>query len=208
MIGSILQILGEDIKALAWVERYGGLVKTYTNHNKQTFPISCEVSEADCRSDQRYQDLIPNDNKKSILYFEELGSLTDQGKDNKHTKRRKFVSEVRLVGWLNLQSLGLTACNASDEAIRSLLPLLLKEDHIISGGLLDGGVLNTRISKIPPKQHEQIFAKYNYAQNKAYWMYPYDFFAIDIKINLNLSLCDYTFITNAAIECVDNTRID
>lgn len=224
MIGSVIKQLGDQLEALDWVEVYGGLVQTMRirqgeaeNEVYNVFPISCDVSEADCVSDQRYQDLVPNDSKRSILYFETLNGLQDVGpqkigRGSTNRFRRVFRGAVRLVGWLNMQRLGVDECYGADMAVRSIIKMLNNEYNVFPpGSLFENGEIDFTIQRIVPKDHKVIFGRYNYLDSNGYWLYPFDFFAIDLSIRLILPLCDYDFPTNGIPidpgECIDNSRI-
>ena len=227
MISSAIKFIGDQISALDWVEVYGGLVQTIRmkqgdaeNDVYNVFPISCDVSEADCVENQKYQDLIPDDSKMSIVYFETTTGLQDNGyltiKGNSKNKGyRVFKGNVRLVAWLNSTKLGTdSTCNTSDMAMRSIIKLLNKEfgpNTFPAGSLFENSYINFNIAGILPKDHRVIFGRYNYLDSNGYWMYPFDFFAIDLSLTINLALCDYDFPDNGIPinpnECVDYRRI-
>ena len=224
MISTVIKQIGDQLQALDWVDVYGGLVQTIRirqgeaeNETYNVFPISCDVSDADCVANQRYQDLVPDDSKASILYFETLNGLQDVGpqqigRGSTNRFRRVFRGAVRLVGWLNMQKLGVTECNGADMAVRSILKILNEEyNSFPAGSLLENANLRFNIQRIVPKDHRVIFGRYNYLDSNGYWLYPFDFFAVDLGINLILPLCDYEFPTNGVPidpdDCVDYSRI-
>lgn len=219
MIGSVIKQLGDQIKNIEWVDVYGGLVQTMRirqgeaeNEVYNVFPISCDVSEADCVANQRYQDLVPDDTKKSILYFETLNGLQEVSSRKTPKGYKIYRGSVRLVGWLNMQLLGVNTCNGADMAIRSLLSILNKHYSTFPiDSVLYNSQLDFTIQRIVPKDHRVIFGRYNYLDSNGYWLYPFDFFAIDLGISLTLNLCEYDFPANGVpidpSECVDNSRI-
>jgi hypothetical protein len=100
--------------------------------------VACDVSAADCENTGLYQDLVPNDSKYSVVYWEMISPMTNQGftKTNDFYQK-KFRGTARLVVWLNLAKLGIESCTASLE----LIPILEKEITTkgkISGGVFDG----------------------------------------------------------------------
>lgn len=211
MIASALNLIGDQIKALSWVERFGGLVQTYRIKNSdntyEIYPISCGVSESDCVNDQRYQDLIPDDSKSSIVYFESLQALTDTGNQEGNRSTRIFKGSFRLVAWLNYQKLGVNECYASDKAQRSLLKLLNKRYEGNMPDVFQNATVDFTIKNFVPKDYQVIFSKYNYQQSTGYWLYPYDYFAIDVNVQVNLSLCDYDFDPQTPIDCIDDSKL-
>ncbi len=223
MIGSALKYIGDDIEALDWVEVYGGLVQTVkirqpdsNNDVYNIFPISCDVSEEDCNTNQRYQDLIPNSNKRSIVYFEQLTGLVDRGGvrigNSTNRFRRVYTGTVRLVCWLNMQLLGVNECYGSDIYMRSLLKILyqdLNSNNFPDDSIFKNGDIQIKVQQFVPKDYRVIFGKYNYLESTGYWMYPYDYFAIDLAITITLPLCDFDAPTPPVNpdECIDYSKI-
>ena len=212
MIASVLNIVGQQIEALDWVERYGGLVQTYREKVNDdglfnVYPISCGVSEADCINDQRYQDLIPDDTKSSIVYFETLQGLRDAGSLNANNNVMILTGTFRLVAWLNYQKLGINECYASDKAQKSLYKILNRYYDKNMPDVLQNATIQFRIQSFVPKDYQTIFSKYNYQDLTGYWMYPFDYFAINVNVRMTLPMCDYDFTPQTPIDCIDDSRI-
>lgn len=217
LIQEILNLLTPDITALGWVERFGGVTRLLTmgfGENERgimqykTFPISCSVSDVDCVQNQRYQDLVPDSSKKSVLYWEVEQGLTDSGQLRERRNLRSLRGRAKLIGWLNTDLLGVNECNTAAKAARSILPILYKQITAgNAGALFDKATVDFQFSGEAVKD-KAIFSHYNYGSDvDAYLLHPYDFFALTVDIQVNMPLCDYTFETSTPIDCTDYSAL-
>ena len=217
LIQNALDILSDDLKAINFISagRFGGVVHTVEqpikNGNeidRKRVPVSCNVSETDCNTDQFYQDLVPNSDKASVVYWEVLQPLQDEGEfQSIQTYKRNLTGSARLVGWLNTQKLGVKSCNVSGMAIRALYDTLNQRFKITSGELQNSQV-QFRVISEELKSARSIFGAYDYDFTKAFWLYPYDFFAINVQVEMVFSYgCEYTFPIGAEIDCVNYTKL-
>jgi len=204
-----------------WVEKYGGLVqtlevKTTIDPEKGTqkvekWPISCEVNQTECNEpSDTYRDLIPDDSKASILYFEEVQPMSFQGfvsaGGSVVRNWQRYSGRVRLVVWLNAARLGIGSqngnyvCDWSYPFQDQMLKLINTKGKATSGSF-DGGVYDIRPSGLVRKDLG-IFSKYTYNQYKNYYRYPFDYFAIDFDIDIQFCAGKNTTIpTGAVINC-------
>ena len=105
MNSAVANILKTKIETLPFVDTIAGLVTVGQKKDKTEvlrFPISRDVTHTDCING-RYTDLIPNDKKTSVIYFE------DRGISNNGTSGRRTIyeSQLTLVAWLNLKKIGI-----------------------------------------------------------------------------------------------------
>jgi hypothetical protein len=195
------------ISSLPFVDKIAGLVRPITSSEKiedgkpairKTFPVACNVTHDECMNG-KIMDLVPDSRYKSVLYFEDLGANIT-GSD---ARTFDFESRLKLVCWLNLQKLGKTSCSVSALAIGAILKAL-PNNNFNSGDF-------TRISIAmvgqDPKSNA-IFSKYTYdEQVMQYLMYPFDYFAITLKLNYRLPYaCIDSWTNGSEINCVDNAN--
>lgn len=185
---AVADILKARIQHLAFVDRLAGLVKTLSgttdgeSGNKRfMIPIACDVSEADCAND-RYQDLVPDSSKRSVIYFEDMGGvqgLPDEG------GMMRFRANLKLVGWLNLSRMGLTDCNYSATAALAIIKALKQTSKYSN----EGNFLHFNITSISEQEKSSaIFGKYTYQENIVqYLLYPYDYFALNISVEFSVN---------------------
>ena len=212
LIQEALNLLTPDLIALGWVEFFGGVTQKVTQAMPnstdgvvyKSFPISCSVTTAQCNNNQRYQQLMPDSSKKSVLYWEITQGLSDVGIFRDNQQIRILRGKARLVGWLNTQKLGVNYCNAAAYAQRSILPILYKK--FTNGGgnaLLEKASIDFFFSQ-EEKKDKDIFSQYDYGKDvDAFLLYPYDTFAMNVDITMRIPLCDYTFATSTPITCID-----
>jgi hypothetical protein len=94
-------LLSPEISSLPYVDRYGGLVQTMhlivdngtDNGVPKRYPVACDVTSRDCTNTGIYQDLIPNDSRKSVVYWEEITPLRNKGV----TRTNDFYTKKLLV---------------------------------------------------------------------------------------------------------------
>ena len=188
-------LISPKISVLPFIDRYAGVVRTINmgvedQTNKSVikrFPVSCGIIGADCANPTQtpvYDDLVPNDTKRSVIYWEVIQPMRDIGKTPVGSfYERKLKGVVRLVGWLNLAALGYTGCNDGIEIVKKL------ESETITKGKLSGGVFDGDMLWIKPigeveQDIDKIFGKYDYPKLKNFYLYPFNFFALDFELLL------------------------
>lgn len=189
-------VLTPRITPLDWVGRYGGIVRTINlqvagkNGTLVTkrFPVACDVTEKDCDSTKIQQDLVPNDNYKSVVYWEQVTPMTNSGfTTTKDFYTKKFKGVARIVVWLNLAKLGIDNCKDGFLTLPSL-----EEALTIKGNNLpapyDGFLFWVQPLKMVKQDINVIFGGYDYDKLKNYYLYPFDFYAIDVAFEMNQCL--------------------
>ena len=103
MTTDFAEALKTEISGLPFIDRLAGMVRpvtfseeTDTGKRRKVFPVACNVSAADCVTSGKYQDLVPDSAKKSVLYFEENGGATVVGKE----KNQFQIPREDSFGWL------------------------------------------------------------------------------------------------------------
>lgn len=205
MTQDIADIVKGYITSLGFVDKISGLSRSITfetqNENGQTIrktiPIACNVTHADCLKG-RYEDLIPDSKYKSLIYFEELNGarLVD------NTPRDfSFEATLRLVCWLNLKKLGESDCSISSLALTNIL-------NVLPGSYFNNGIYTRILIEIigEVKKDKAIFGQYTYDDaKKQYLMYPFDFFALDLKVSFSVSRnCITPWSNSTETSCEDH----
>jgi hypothetical protein len=224
IIERFIGYIAQQIKDLNFVEVYGGVTRLHqekTIENQELgitvykkFPISCAVEGdvAPGKRVQRFRDLIPSDQYKSMLYWEILQGMQDRGgfAANRRTapneSQRVMQGRARLVGWLNSQALGQTVCNSAADAIFALLPIFKQTLQYpiipIENAQVEFRVIGEVIRDF------SIFSKYTYEPMQHTFFYPFDFFAIDVQIEAIIPLgCIPDFPIANPLPCVDYTVV-
>jgi hypothetical protein len=206
MLNNALLPAGRALTALPWLERFGGLARPVRipqeNGKPITYPVPRGYSDDECRRLKKYTDLVPSSDKRSLLYFEQIGpgqAATQQPQDRTH---HAMLFRVRAVYWLNLAALGLAGHNvAAGLAGASIVAALAG-----AGGTTEPpqiarvayGVFACQPADV------ELFSRYGYsAQIDAFLFYPYDFGAIDFTVSYTFSERCLTELTpQTPIECI------
>jgi hypothetical protein len=176
----LAKTLTKKLTGLTFLDSIGGLVQTIeysielgeNKYNTVKIPVSADTNYKECESnsDALYA-LVPDSNKRSILYFEDNGSKYNHP---------SWESSLRLVCWFDKSQLN--GENVTPSIISSIIK---KYEQVWSDD-----VFNTLVVKVSgiPTRDKAIFSKYNYNEKSLqYLMDPFDFFAIDLKISFKIN---------------------
>lgn len=205
-------ILSPQIKVLNFVDRYAGIVKTINIAvDNQTdkgqikrYPVACDVQNGECVNTGLYNELVPDDSKNSVLYWELISPATNSGMtQTKDFYTKRFKGTARLVVWLNLAKLGVTECNGAINTL-PILEKILTQKGKISGGIYDNCMLWIEPRAVVKQDIQTVFGGYDYPKLKNYYLYPFDFYAIDVNFTLDQCLAKGgTFEPTCAVDCVN-----
>lgn len=202
MIQVVCSTLKDRLESTEMVERLAGLV-TPVSYEGRSYPIASDVDGAECFETGRYKDLIPNDKFKSVIYFEDRGGFRFLGFTQKYNMT-EWEGTVRLVAWLNLAKLGITDPAVTDRVLFTIADKLLEEKgfhQITATGWGDNAKL--RVSIVGTAQRDsRIFSPYSYSEMPKLLVYPYDFFAIDLRVTVMVGRSCFTSVVDGAdINC-------
>jgi len=97
--------IGDDILALEWVQRYGGLTCTIENKEGVMVPVAENVSPEECYDVKHYKTMIPHSDVKGLVYLEEASNITGDYGDYGMVD---FDQKLRVLCWLNYPKNGFT----------------------------------------------------------------------------------------------------
>lgn len=142
-------------------------------------PVSYDVTGKGTAYGMERQ-LVPDQSKKSILYFEDFGSTTDT---TARARTLAFITNIRLVFWMNKINCGFDKyADISAFCINSILERLILPSGINQSGITRLFISNPRILI----QDSSVFSRYNYTEEVVQYLRPpFEFFAIDLT-------CKYT----------------
>lgn len=182
MIEPIIARLSENLKALPFIERHGGLVRTARRVNyidglpfEEVFPVAMDV-EGNCFENGKYLDLAPNSALKSVSYFEQRGQVDVDETDQFYV----FNAPVSFVCWMNMKKIG--SQTQIGYVFEGMALDVLNQD--ININKYHG--IQIYIEGLHPK-NEGIFQKYNYSDRLDLFLYPYDFFSINFTIKWKMT---------------------
>jgi hypothetical protein len=174
----IANILKSFIEPLPFVDTLAGLVQTIefaSLEDKEKgkiirFPASVDSNTTPTGKAWQYADLVPNSSKKSVIYFEDRGLKTT----GKNRFGIGFESELRLVCWMN-----------SDDPLPLVSIINALSDGVFNEAPITG--IKITLGNILGLE-DKIFGKYSYEESvNQFLMFPFSAFAIDLKINFNVS---------------------
>jgi hypothetical protein len=126
------------------------------------------------RNGMVYEDCVPDDKKKSIVYWEDYGSITVL-----NTPRyQRITSNVRLIVWMNFRLIDKEVSGEYDECVKEILNCIPKRMK---------DVFITHVGQQP--KTPAIFSRYNYRDGKQYVSPPFDVAAFDFKITYMSTYC-------------------
>lgn len=189
MNADIANIILSKLEDITWMDNKFGLVRAVTEGVsnpaditkilKKTYPVACNLSEDDCNTGN-YKRPVPDSKYKSLVYFEDNGTQI-LAADQRWISMR---SNLKLVCWLNGKKLGYDGCGLSTVALMDILGALA----IVPNGF--NSTPYSRITIMPTGEdvkNSSIFSKYSYDESiTQYLMYPFDYFALNIRTDFNL----------------------
>jgi hypothetical protein len=192
---AIANIIKGHIEGLDFVDKIAGLVAPLTfeikdkdnNLVQKTVPIACCVTADDCK-EGAYNDLMPNSDYKTVIYFEDGGVTFDRAESN----WKYFTSNLRLVCWINIEKLTESGVCKSEvpctyaahiitEIIRAL-PEFPENNH---------APIEKVFSEITSQENRtpSIFGAYTYDEKHAqYLMAPFDYFSLNLRTTFAICL--------------------
>lgn len=191
MISLIIRdVVDPYFQNLEFLEHYGGFTvpKRLQGLNEtqqkfeEIFPFSCDTAVDECTRDQQF--LVPNKNKLSIGYWEELGeaNINDTTDFIPGDKALHFSQEMRFVYWFNFGRMGYESPTEIKSAIQGYLLNLL--DGLTERNTIDPKIklirLEVEADGVSEEGDRDVFSKYSYFPNyEQLFEKPYDFFALD-----------------------------
>lgn len=142
---------------------------------RKTMPVAYDTTDAmnNCHSGPE-RALVPDTSKKSIIYFEDYGLRPAPN----GARRNRFISNVRLVCWLNRSLLvGEAHMEIAGRCMAEIMKRINNQVPVNDGMFVK---LMSSVAAIPAAVPD-LFGKYNYDTTvKQFLMPPFEFFALDI----------------------------
>jgi hypothetical protein len=195
---AIANIIKGHIEGLDFVDKIAGLVMPLTfditvtdkttgtkSTEQKTVPIACCVTADDCK-EGAYNDLMPNSEYKTVIYFEDGGVTFEKAESN----WKYYKSTLRLVCWINIQKI-------KDNPCKTDMPCTYAA-HIITEiirALPEFPASHSPIERVYSEITNQlvrspsIFSAYTYDERHSqFLMSPFDYFALTIDTSFAICL--------------------
>ena len=214
MIEHVIEIFKDRIvnkPEFNWVERYGGLTRVISiKDGKKVLevPVTAKLSSEQCYENLRYKVLIPDENFKSIFYFEEVAGANLLEKKSGGT--RKYGASVRIVVWLNLARLG----EAGNSIKNKIAPIIISVFSNQSWGNYSDYILNIKTKDVEVQTLDEtrtVMQQYSYGSNEALYFYPYETLTFIVPVTwmvtVGREICLDLVATQDKIDCIDYTAV-
>lgn len=173
----VAEYLKDYLTPLWWADKVGGMVITARSGVK-AFPVEFNANPQDCET--QFHDYVPDESKKSIIYFEDRG-FRIEGMNSRYFSA---VTSLRIVCWLNYKAL--------DEDTYIQDGFVLDVLNSLPVHFTDGNIIAATVS-VESVQEDDIFSNYSYTVDKLFTFYPYGAFAIDIEVKYRIGKdCEFT----------------
>ena len=193
MLSTIIKDIQSDLEALSIVEQFGGLVTTLQvqvgdqdDIVTKRYPVGCGVTAADCNNQSIYTSLVPDDSKASIVYFEEVTPMAfvdtfPSGAVQKNSQ--VWEGTVRMVVWTNAAKLGYTnaTCRPTEHFISPLIYATQQTNRELTVQPFENWRYSITFENMVAKNLD-IFSQYDYDELKNFYLYPYDYCAMEFRV--------------------------
>jgi len=189
---AVADIIKGQIEGLDFVDKIAGLVSTAHIEIKgpdgpveKAFPIACCTTANDCK-EGAYNDLMPNSDYSTVIYFEDGGLSFVKYESNK----KYYTSTLKLVCWINIAQIIKDTCNTGEVCTRSA-HIITEIIRALPRFAEDHTPFHQMYSEVVGQEirSNSIFAQYTFDEKHIqYLMYPYDYFALTIKTDFAICL--------------------
>jgi hypothetical protein len=180
MNNKIANIIVSYLDDLDWIDKIAGLTqiaRVTKGGVEKRFPISCDMAFDDACTKGCYDELMPNSQYSSIIFFEDGSFNFSRAEGNK----LYYESRLRMVVWLNYKKLT-GGCGSTSEYIISIIKALPVLPQNIGDMLRLSMTVMSQASRT-----SGIFGKYTFDEkNSQYLMIPFDYFALDIRTTFHI----------------------
>lgn len=205
MIKAICAHLRDIIATRDYAQVIGGVVRPYESKAAKgksfTYPVDCLVLGADC-TDGDYTALLPDHDKDSLFFFEEISAPRVVERDGRH---HSYRATVRLNGWINMDRLGLPklqnceGCTHGTRIINELITLFPKNQNIGGDCKIIG--LSAEVDNVQSHKYDP-WERYTVKKESRYLMLPYEAFGVDLVLTWKIApSCVESVTVGTAIGC-------
>lgn len=203
--------LAHELKALVsslpFIDVFAGMVQTVeyadpidgqkegARVGRKRMPVAYDTNIENCTTSIKENPLVPNSDKKGILYFED-GGVSNIKKTGKGYEMR---STLVLVCWMNRQKIvGNSYAEISGKCMVEIFDKLVQENPFNAG-------IFTRLKVRPNRilqQNKNVFALYTYDETvNQYLRPPFEFFGIELVCTYTVPTACFNAIQPLLIEC-------
>ena len=188
MTKELCHVLRNKLVALSFADLVAGLVQPVidTRYSEENTPVSkrmpvtydwiAKYGEDLTNIVGSEMQLCPNENRKSVMYFEDLGTTQDTSV-RVPANMMAYSSRVRLVVWLNKLQIGK---QTTSEVTGTCIAEILRKLSV--GAVINEGNITRCFCTLSQMaiQDAAIFSRYNYDEAETQYLRPpFEYFALD-----------------------------
>jgi hypothetical protein len=196
MIYQAAEIVKHFLTDLPFVEKLGGLVKTYEkqdpNGNTVRYPVAYNLTETECNAG-KYLDFVPDGKFKSSIYFE-----GDRARITRTSGKIHVEADLKLVCWMNLKKMGVNLPYSHYAITQIAQAIPTRMFNYTPDGIETPQYQRVQIS-LDSTEYENIFSRYTY--DKRVLFFPYDYFSININVKFEINYECYDIPTGEEGSC-------
>ena len=206
MLNEIVKIFEPQITTLNWIEVYGGLAKVMTVGQKHNVvvPVVHHITEEECSNNKGvYKWLLPHKEKKSIIWFEEVGSVSIvSGQGSSRSRTNSYQGTVRLFVWLNMAELGFDSYSANHIIVNNLVEMFNRKNWGNNGSFL---AIETRNVIIDDQATtKSLWNRFSFEKKAHLTMYPYEIASIQFGVSWKMGKnCQPEITIEDPIKCIN-----
>lgn len=219
MIDLVANTLLQNIQALPFIDRYGGVVRPVA-HRVETdegvfvtkyYPIGNIKNGEFCGESGQTNIVEPNDQFKSVSYIEQVGGSTiqiDPALYNAKQKFWRFTERFRFVCWLRFSQFTSdaegTTPYVSTTRFEAEVMNALTGDYTIEAADNEGisGEMSVSPIRVIESNPRDVFGKYDYQEKEWAFVHPYGFFAVEFETEIIVpSGCIAAMETGIPVNC-------
>lgn len=199
MIATAISAVKGKLTGLGIIDRYGGLSipvqKTEQvaegKYVTKIYPIREGVDARSCFTNGRYEDLMPDERYKNLVYWEEISGMTEFAPPQNQDRGAKFLylrGQARLIYWLNLPKMGHDSSvyrSVGDAFAWTMIDAATNGHFRIDSGSFEGATVRFS-SPVQSVRDLSIFSRYSYDPGtlRQFMLYPFDFGAVTFQVEM------------------------
>lgn len=188
MVKELCAILKGRVADLPFLETIAGLVQPvmdvrYAGTNQdikivKKMPVSYDFVDGKDEILGMERQLVPDQGRKGMLYFEDFGTVPDTGRDVPANKIA-LITKVRVVCWMNKNAM----VNYAYNEITAVTAAAVINKLCTGNATSSNGIVRLMVSlSAMPIQDINIFSRYNYHEAELQFLRPpFEYFALDLN---------------------------
>lgn len=174
--------IGDDILAIDWVERFGGMTCLAKNNDGVIVPVSEHIDVVKCFDTNHYKENIPDAQYKGFVYLEEAGDSTTK---DSVAGLKTYIQPIRMIAWINYPKAGFA--NTSVLPFRPLMKIAASVLVSIGDGISGSHISGLKV--LTKDNVRRLFDRYNYGPDTHPLLsWPYGAFVMEYNLHGTINI--------------------